>query len=91
MALYAVIATTNPAAVESAVAAQYGAAHFSFASNTWFVSDSGTSKMVADKLGLTNGKVGGQGIVVLVSGYSGFARADTWTWLQQYPEALPNG
>jgi hypothetical protein len=55
MPVFAVVAHTNPSALKSAVVTQYGANHYELSSSIWFVSDAGSSKTVADKLGVTNG------------------------------------
>ena len=91
MSVYAIIASSNPGPLGAAIAAQYGAAHFQFDATTWFISDGGSSRSISDKLGLSNGSLGSQGIIVKVTGYAGYARSDTWTWLQQFPEAVSNG
>lgn len=91
MAVFAIVATSAPHLLKAAVTAQYGASHYEFSSNVWFVSDTGTTKDVSDKLGIADGKVGALGAVLLISGYSGRATASAWTWLQQFPEARPNG
>ena len=90
MPVFAVIAHTNPAALRTAVVAQYGANHFEFTPNTWFVADVGTTKTVADKLRVTDGSFGGQAAVLLFTGYSGFGPVAAWQWLGQHPEALAN-
>jgi hypothetical protein len=92
MAVFAIIGTENPAAMKAAIVAQYGLNHYEFAPNAWFVSDGGTTKIVSDKLGITNGQNAVQGVVLKFSGYSGRTAATAWTWLQTFPlEAVPNG
>lgn len=91
MPVFAIVATTNPPAVKEAVQTQYGANHHEFAPNIWFVSDAGNTKTVADKIGITNGVVGSQGVVLQMSAYAGFAQQTAWTFLSQFPEARPNG
>jgi hypothetical protein len=91
MAVFAVIGSANPEAVKKAVVRQYGASHYEFASNMWFISDTGTTKDIADKLGITASEDGTLGVVLQVGAYSGRATGTAWTWLQQFPEARPNG
>lgn len=91
MAVFAVIASIDAEKLKGAVTAQYGANHYQFSPTTWFVPDSGSTKDVADKLGLTGGALGAQGVVLKLSGYSGWASAAAWTFLGQHPEAVPNG
>lgn len=91
MAIYAVIASTNPELLKAAVVTQYGASHYEFAPNVWFVSDTGSSKDVAEKLGITDGSVGASGVVLRFDAYSGRASVAGWTWLRQFPETVSNG
>jgi hypothetical protein len=91
MAVFAVIASTEAERLGAAVIAQYGANHYKFSPSSWFVPDSGTTKDVADKLGLIGGGVGAQGVVIKISGYAGWAGAAGWSFLSQHPEAIPNG
>lgn len=91
MSVFAIIGTYNPAAIKNAIVAQYGANHYEVATNAWFVSDSGSTKDVADKLGITKGETGVQGVVVKFDGYSGRGPATAWTWLQSIPGTVPNG
>jgi hypothetical protein len=92
MSVFAVIATVNPAGVKAAIVAQYGLNHYEFAPNAWFVSDGGTTKIVSDKLGITEGSDNYQACVLKFSAYSGRAAATAWTWLQAFPvDAVPNG
>lgn len=91
MAVYAVIGIVNPAAIKEAIIRQYGANHADISPSVWFVPDPGTSKDVADKLGITRGESGIQGVVVRFDGYSGLAPAALWTWLSGNPGTIPNG
>ncbi len=91
MAVFAIVGSSKPELIKNAVVRQYGANHYEFTSNVWLVQDAGTTKDVADKLGITNGTLGALGAVLLLTGYSGYANGAAWTWLQQFPEARPNG
>jgi len=91
MAVFAVIASTNPEVIGQAVVAQYGANHYQFSPTAWYVPDSGTTKDVADKLGITAGTGGVLAAVLKISAYSGRANQTGWTWLQSQGEAIPNG
>jgi hypothetical protein len=91
MPVFVVIGTENPAAIKTAVVAQYGANHYEFSPTSWFVSDAGTTKEVSDKLGITAGVGGVQGAVLKINAYSGRAAATGWTWLQTKGESIPNG
>jgi hypothetical protein len=91
MPVFVIVANNNPAAIKHAIQEQYGVGYYEFSNNVWWVSDSGTSKTVADKIGLTNGAIGAQGAVLKFTGFSGYTAQAAWTWLQQfYPEAAPN-
>jgi hypothetical protein len=91
MAVFAVIASMDAAKIGAAIAAQYGANHHQFSPSCWFVPDSGSTKDVSVKLGLTGGVSGAQGVVIKVGAYSGWTGAATWTFLGQHPDAVPNG
>lgn len=92
MAVFAIIGTGNPTAIKAAIVAQYGLNHYEFSPNAWFVTDGGSTKVVADKLGISEGVNGVQGVVLKFSAYAGRSAATAWTWLQAYPlEAVPNG
>jgi hypothetical protein len=91
MSVFAVIGIVNPNAIREAVVRQYGANHHQFAENAWFVPDNGTTKDVSDKLGITNGALNAQGVVLKFDGYSGWASAEGWKWLANQSGALPNG
>jgi hypothetical protein len=91
MAVYAVIGVGNLEALKTQIATQYGATKYEFANNVWFVSDAGTTKDVADKLGISKGDNGVLGVVLRFDAYSGRAPATTWTWLQAFPGMISNG
>jgi hypothetical protein len=48
--------------------------------DTWLVAYEGTTKSLAEKLGIRSGEVG-TGVVFPISNYSGRASSDTWEWL----------
>lgn len=91
MAVFVVIGTVNAETIKTAVVTQYGANHYEFSPASWFISDTGTTKEVADKLGITAGTGDVQGAVLKFNSYSGRAAATAWTWLQSKGEATPNG
>jgi hypothetical protein len=91
MASFAVIGSNNPAVLKAAIVKQYGANHYEFASNVWFVSDLGTTKDVMDKLGITDGKLGASAAVLKFVGYAGYAAGDAWTWLAKNSDAAVHG
>jgi hypothetical protein len=55
------------------------------------VNDPGTSKDVADKLGITKGENNVLGVVLRFDAYAGRQAATTWTWLQAIPGLIGNG
>jgi len=69
----------------------HGANHFSLGPSAWLVPDEGSSKQVADKLGITDNKLGAQAVVFLLTGYSRFGPIAAWSWLTQCGSAIPNG
>jgi hypothetical protein len=91
MSVFVIIGSVNPNFIAEAVVRQYGANHYQLTSNAWFVPDNGTTKDVADKLGITNGAIGAQGVILKFDGYSGWASAEAWKWLASQSGALPNG
>jgi hypothetical protein len=91
MAVFVVIGSVKSDALKAAIIQQYGANHYEFASNAWFVPDVGTTKDVMDKLGLQNGGIGAQGVVLRFTAYAGYANAAGWTWLQKNSDAVPLG
>jgi hypothetical protein len=91
MSVFAVIASSNPSAVGTAIVAQYGANHYQFTNNVWFVSDNGTTKDVSDRLGISNGVIGAQGVVLKFDNYSGYAATAGWQWLSRQSGVFSNG
>jgi hypothetical protein len=91
MALYVVIGTINAPAIKAQIVAQYGANHFEITTNAWLLTDVGTTKDVADKLGMSKADSGALGVVLRCDAYSGRAPATTWTWLQANPGVVANG
>ena len=79
MPVFAVIGTFNSEAIGPAIVTQYGANHFKFTPNVWFVPDTGTTKDVSDKIGLTTEVNGIQGTVLKFNAYSGRATGTVWT------------
>ncbi len=91
MAVYAVIGSGNPVAIKASIVAQYGANHYEVTTNAWFVNDPGTTKDVADKLGISKGDNNVLGVVLRFDAYSGRHAATAWTWLQAIPGLISNG
>jgi hypothetical protein len=70
---------------------QYGENHYEFASYAWFVPDTGTTKDVMDKLGITGGGIGAHAVVLRFDAYAGFGPGTAWTWLQKNSDAVVHG
>jgi hypothetical protein len=49
--------------------------------DTWFVAYDGTTRQLAEALGVRSGETG-SGVVVSVENYSGRAGSDLWEWLR---------
>jgi len=71
----------------AAIREHYTGQHYVLTPATWFVADNITSGEVSAKLGLENGKIGAQGVVVTVTTYAGFAPRDLWEWIKSKVEA----
>jgi hypothetical protein len=91
MSVFAIIGSKGPELLGEAIVTQYGASHYELASNVWLVSDSGSTRDVAERLGLPDGKLGASGVVLLISAYSGWSNGSLWTWLRRFPEVIPRG
>ena len=79
--LFAVIAVDNPGALGDAIAKIYAGEHFVLTQDQWLVVDTGTTKDVSDKLGITDGANGGA-LVISISGYFGRKGANVWEWMK---------
>ena len=64
MSVFAIIGTANHYPIQKAITALSGASHYLFAPNACFVSDSGSTKDVWDKLVITQGNGDILGVVV---------------------------
>jgi hypothetical protein len=91
MSVFVVIGSINPAAIGAAVEKQYGANHYKLANNVWFVPDSGTTKDVSDKLGISDNRLNAQGVVLRFDGYAGYAQAESWRWIASQAGTIANG
>ena len=81
MALFVVIARTEREKMAAKVRAVYPDEHWTFTDNVWFVYDKITSAEVADKLELSEGKLGGHGIVISMTVWKGWGPGDAWEWV----------
>ena len=82
MAIFAVIARTNPEKIRQKIQAIYPSENYEFASNAWFVYDTAIASAVGEKLEISEGKLGAQGVIIVINGYHGWAASDAWDWLR---------
>lgn len=78
--LFAIMAPSDDPRLAAAIQGQYPADHLKVGPGQWIIADSGTSKDVSDKLGITTGTVG-SAIIVSFSGYYGRASTNIWEWI----------
>ncbi len=83
MSIFAIILQPNPNSgnLPGVIAREYKEDHLQLGQNEWLVADSGTSKEVSDKLGITDGK-NGAAVVLEVSSYYGRANNNIWSWIK---------
>ncbi len=79
--VFAVIAIRQPESVRAEVEKLPEHSYYEVKDDTWLVSYEGTTRQLAELLGIRNGK-SGSGLVLLTSAYSGRASDDTWEWLK---------
>lgn len=81
MGIYIIIPTGEKTAIDKAVLENFGAESFRLPNGENLVVFDGTSKELSDKLGISDGHVGGA-LVVGMNGYFGWASKDIWEWIQ---------
>ena len=80
--VFAVIATRGADRVREALAQQMsGDSVYELKSDVWLVSYEGTTRKLAEALGIRGGE-SGTGLVFPIGGYSGRASNDVWEWLK---------
>lgn len=79
--IFAVIATRETDSVRREIEKFASDAFYQLTSDTWLVSYEGTTRQLAEHLGIRKGLTGA-GLVILVGGYSGRASSDVWEWLK---------
>lgn len=82
MTIYVVVAKAGSEKLDAKVKSTYPDENHAFSGSSWFVYDTGTTKQVSEKLGIADGTLGTQAIVMPITGWSGFAPSDTWEWLK---------
>ena len=82
MRVFVVIGRSQPKQIATAIESR-GLASFEVDHNAWMVASDGTTREVAERLGIRNGE-NGTGLVCLIESYSGRLPADAWEWLKVY-------
>ena len=78
---FVVISTKNADAVREEVYRFPDLKAYELKDDTWFVSYDGTTRELAEKIGIRQGRIG-SGVVILVGAYAGYASTDLWEWLR---------
>jgi hypothetical protein len=85
MPVFIVVASRDPDKVGAAVQG-LEVPHLAFKDDTWLISYEGTTRELADKLGIRPGTTGA-GLVCSLATYSGRTSPDVWEWLRiNWPE-----
>jgi hypothetical protein len=79
--MFVVIATRGAERIQAAIEALPLDTYYELKSDTWFVLYEGTTKRLAESLGIRTG-TNGSGVVAPISGYSGRASSDFWDWIK---------
>ena len=79
--IFVVVATKGADRVRQAVEARPPDTYFEVKFDTWLVFFDGTTRKLAEDLGIRNG-ANGSGLVAPITGYSGRASSDMWEWLK---------
>jgi hypothetical protein len=84
--IFIVVATKGTDRIFNAIERLQGAASFEIKPDTWLVQFDGTTRGLAETLGIRDG-TNGSGFVAPISGYGGRASSDLWEWLKvKWPE-----
>jgi hypothetical protein len=81
MAIFLVLARTEPEKVQAKIHLVYPGENIEFSSTSWFVYDTLTTQEVAEKLQMTKGEVGAEGIVLSAAVWTGYGPSAVWEWL----------
>ena len=82
MAVFVIIPTANEAQIAATLNGRVDLKKHQMPKGEWLVSYEGTSKMLSDELGISDG-ANGTGAVFSIGGYYGRAPTDIWEWLKQ--------
>lgn len=61
---------------------------YRLAPNVWMIDHDGTTRALAEKIGIRGEQAVGAGIAFPISNYSGRASSDVWEWLQLHLSRL---
>jgi hypothetical protein len=67
-----IVATANPENVGTEIRDKFRGKFYELKSDTWFVSFDGTTRQLAEEVGIRNGTIG-SGVVAPITGFSGRA------------------
>ena len=80
--MFMVVALRTPTEIKAQIVATVSAEGFyELKPDTWLVRYNGTTRELAEKIGVRQG-TSGTGLVVSITGYSGRAPGDIWEWLK---------
>jgi hypothetical protein len=79
MKVFVVISTRNATGVADAIRNE-NLEYFVIKGDAWLVAFDGTTRALAEKLGIRGGE-SGPGLVCSIDGYSGRLPKDAWEWL----------
>jgi hypothetical protein len=79
MSVFVIVATRDPGKILEEIR-QRELAHFKVTADSWLVAAGGTTRELAESLGIRSGE-NGSGLVCRIEGYSGRLAKDAWEWL----------
>ena len=82
MAVFAIVSLRNDLQLDEIIARVYWKESLRVSPSHWLVIDKGTSREVAERLGINAGH--GEAIIYNVSNYWGRAPNSVWEWLQSH-------
>lgn len=93
MNVYAILLPIDPSPVVGVIMSKFPDHHLRITSTQWLVASSSTTQEVSAHLGIydaanPSGARVGDGIVVAVSNYFGYAPKNVWEWLRSKTETV---
>jgi hypothetical protein len=79
--VFIVGATAHSVEVAKTIAEKHFGNFFELKPDTWFISFDGTTRQLAEDIGIRSGE-SGSGVVAPLTGFSGRASKDVWDWLR---------